>query len=357
MSERSFVQVEPGILRMTGTRRTSYVARAGSGTNRRSRSFAKLIDARKWRAEQMKLIEQGHVHDRTMPTVEQWSREFIDKLDRGTILRSGGTPYRETTIRSYESSLFTHIVPEIGKAKLDMVTYRRVQQLADDLARTYSGSTVGNAIVALSSAFHAARREGLIVETPVRNVRFPRRGRRGDESVVTPEEAARQIALIPPGPYQRLAGFWFYAGLRLGESLALTADDVNPLKRRITISKSRDQFGNTTPPKSGNQRVIPLFDELIALLDAPGPLVPTADRTWIRTQMKRWGLESTPHQARHTFASMLIEAGVTPKELSEYMGHSGIEVTMNVYGHLYPKAFERTIELVDAYLAKRREVR
>ena len=56
------------------------------------------------------------------------------------------------------------------------------------------------------------------------------------------------------------------------------------------------------------------------------------------------------HEARHTFASLMIAAGVNAKALSTYMGHSSIAVTLDRYGHLFPGNEEQAAGLLDAYL-------
>lgn len=58
----------------------------------------------------------------------------------------------------------------------------------------------------------------------------------------------------------------------------------------------------------------------------------------------------TFHECRHTFASLLIDAGVSPKAIQEFMGHATIEETFSRYGHLMPGARDQARELVDAYM-------
>ncbi len=57
------------------------------------------------------------------------------------------------------------------------------------------------------------------------------------------------------------------------------------------------------------------------------------------------------HQARHTYASFMIAAGVNAKALCSYMGHSSIKVTFDLYGHLMPGAEAEAASLLDAFLA------
>ncbi|HET7427710.1 MAG TPA: site-specific integrase [Gemmatimonadales bacterium] len=71
---------------------------------------------------------------------------------------------------------------------------------------------------------------------------------------------------------------------------------------------------------------------------------------------KRWqgrGLPRlTPHDARHTYASLMIAAGVNAKALSTFMGHADIGITLDLYGHLMPGSQSEAADLLDAYLAR-----
>jgi len=58
----------------------------------------------------------------------------------------------------------------------------------------------------------------------------------------------------------------------------------------------------------------------------------------------------TPHQARHTYASLMIGAGVNAKTFSIYMGHANIAITLDRYGHLMPGAEHEAAAMLHAYL-------
>jgi integrase len=60
----------------------------------------------------------------------------------------------------------------------------------------------------------------------------------------------------------------------------------------------------------------------------------------------------TLHEARHTYASLMIAAGVNAKALSTYMGHSSITITYDRYGHLMPGNEDEAADLLDAYLER-----
>jgi len=71
-----------------------------------------------------------------------------------------------------------------------------------------------------------------------------------------------------------------------------------------------------------------------------------ADRAWEAEALGRLRL----HQARHTYASFMIAAGVNAKALSSFMGHSSIKVTFDLYGHLMPGTEAEAAVLLDSYL-------
>lgn len=57
------------------------------------------------------------------------------------------------------------------------------------------------------------------------------------------------------------------------------------------------------------------------------------------------------HLCRHTFASLLIDSGANPKAIQEFMGHSKIQTTFDVYGHLLPGSHDEVRARMDSYLA------
>ncbi|TMC25960.1 MAG: hypothetical protein E6J32_12960 [Chloroflexi bacterium] len=58
------------------------------------------------------------------------------------------------------------------------------------------------------------------------------------------------------------------------------------------------------------------------------------------------------HECRHTFASLMIAAGVNAKALSSFMGHSSVTITLDRYGHLFPGSEAEAAGLLDEYLAR-----
>jgi integrase len=154
-----------------------------------------------------------------------------------------------------------------------------------------------------------------------------------------------------------------YAGLRLGELMALDWQQVDLEKDLIHVRWSYDhKAGERVAPKSrAGVRTVPLASLLRAHLtahrlaagrheglvfgrDADTPFAPQAvydraARMWKETQLRAIGL----HECRHTFASFMI-----------YMGHSSVTTTFDLYGHLMPGNEAEAAGLLDAYLAGRK---
>jgi integrase len=79
-------------------------------------------------------------------------------------------------------------------------------------------------------------------------------------------------------------------------------------------------------------------------------LTERADKAWNAGDLVR----ITLHECRHTFASLMIAAGVNAKALSTFMGHANISITLDRYGHLMPGSEAEVADLLDAYLPAER---
>jgi hypothetical protein len=119
--------------------------------------------------------------------------------------------------------------------------------------------------------------------------------------------------------------------------------------------------GEIEPKSRKGRRKVPvpavLRDHLDALID-DGPLF--GSPRWIaktnERARERWAAAGLPaltlHEARHTYASQMIAAGVNAKTLSTFMGHATIAVTLDLYGHLLPGSEDEAASMLDSYLAR-----
>ena len=335
-----------------------------------SKTFRTLAEARRWRAAAQVQAARGVRLAGIPQTLRDTAEAFVDGIASGAIRTRTGERYRPAVVREYERSLRLHVLPALGGAKLSKIQRRDVQRLVDDLlAADADASTIRNALKPLRVIYRLAIDDGELSVNPCERLRLPAaRGRR--ERIASPAEASALIAALRPED-RTLWGCAFYAGLRRGELRALLWEDVDLAAGLIRVERSMNGYGEPGEPKSrAGRRGVPIVAALRDLVvehkllsrrdhglvfgtSASSPFTPNVIRGRARTAWRRAGLEPISlHECRHTFASLLIAAGVNAKAITAYLGHASIQTTFDLYGHLMPGNEEEAIALVDAYLER-----
>jgi integrase len=350
------------------------------------RTFARESEAKSWRTDARAAANARSLRTPSQVTVEQAAWLWLEAARSGAVRDRSGHQYKPGTLREYGRALGLRVLPDFGGLRLSELTRAELQDFVDRmLDRKLAASTIRNTMNPLQAIYrHAVRRE-LVAVNPTREVDLPAaRGRR--ERIATAAEAARLIAALPDSD-RPIWATAFYAGLRRGELQALRASDIDLRRAEITVQRSWDQYEGPISPKSkAGVRTVPILGVLRDQLDArvlatgsdlvfgrgvdepfgPKGIADRAKRVWAtvnereREAAEREGRDPellrpiTLHECRHTFASLLIDAGVNPKAIQEFMGHATIEETFSRYGHLMPGARDQARELVDAYLRSSR---
>jgi integrase len=338
-----------------------------------SPGFATPQAATRWRHDAQVDLRRGVRRAVAPVTVRQFAMQWLEGAKAGAIRNRSGRPYKPSALRSYEQALEQHLLSDLGGIKLGELDRNDVQDLADRLHSSgMSASTVRNAIVPLRAICRRAVARRTIQTNPTTGLELPVvEGRR--DRYASPEEAAVLIATVP----ERDRPLWataMYAGLRRGELRALRWEDVDLASGVIRVRRSWDRVaGEIEPKSSAGQRKVPIAAVLRSRLvahrldagGAPGTLVFPSDRsapfdpsTVSARAGKAWhaqGLAAiTLHECRHTFASLMIAAGVNAKALQTFMGHSSITETLDRYGHLMPGSEEEAAVMLDAFLDRAR---
>jgi integrase len=345
--------------------------------------------AKTWRQDAAGALRRGTMRAPTATTIRQAWETWEAGAKGGTLRSRSGDRYKPSVLRSYESSMRLRVLPEIGAVKLSDVQRVDLQDLADRwLTKGLDPSTIRNTLMPLRAIFRRAVSRGELAVNPTTGLELPAvRGTR--DRYATPEEAAELIAAAP----EQDRALWataLYAGLRRGELMALDWQHVDLDAGVIYVERSWDVQAGVIETKSrAGRRTVPIASLLRGLLlehrlrqgrggvglvfgrTAEKPFEPGSVRTRALTAWKREndrrknaaeeaGREDDEvvllepiglHECRHTFASLMIAAGVNAKALSTYMGHSSITITLDRYGHLMPGNEEQAAGLLDAYLA------
>jgi integrase len=349
-----------------------YVAREGGKV---SRTFKSKDEAALWRAEAMVAANCGTLQlaNRDPRSLAGALAEFLKDMKEGKVRPRNRERYKPATVRNYDQHLRRRIGPTpLGSMMVTEIGRPDVQDFVDELlGEGLSPSTVNNILNPIQAFYRRAHNREEVAFNPTERIEIPDPGNRRPKRIASREEAAE--LLDPLRPEEKV--IWataFYAGLRRGELQALRCCDVDFAGSSIRVEHGWDQYEGLIAPKSeAGRRTAPLFAILRELLEAQisstgrsgedlifgrsprDPFVSSsinnhAQECWEAVGLRPIGL----HECRHTFASLLIDAGANPKAVQTFVGHSKIQTTFDVYGHLFPGSRDEVRRLMDDYLDK-----
>jgi integrase len=344
-----------------------YSARDGKKIRK---AFPTRAAAVAWREDSRSAVRKRTLRAPTSTTLREATTAWLDSAREGVIRPRSGAPYKPAAIRNYERNLRLHVLPDLGARRLSDIEREDLQRLVDGMvAKGRSAALIEASVSPLRAVYRHAMKtpsSGVVVN-PTTGLELPV-SRGGRDRIAPPAECAGLLAALTQdrAPWATA----MYAGLRCGELRALRVEDIDLQGGVIHVRRGWDQYEGAITPKSGKERKVPiaaalrthLAEHLLGLgwreglvfgVSATSPFVVTsviwrADHAWKKTKLAR----ITMHECRHTFASLMIAAGVNAKALSTYMGHANIGITMDRYGHLMPGNEDEAAGLLDQYLAR-----
>jgi len=320
--------------------------------------------------------------------------EFVDATaSRATVGRLGPEwierrrHLKPSTMRSLTTSWRVHVEPRWGSVPVAEVTTTAVQAWVTDLASgreatgaaalelepdehgrrwlvpPKSATVVARAYGILASVLDDAVRDRRASTNHARGVTMPRKARR-PRTYLTHEQVeqlAEQCATVGEPEtgeqYRTLVYVLAYCGLRWGEATALRVRNLDMLRRRLAVEENAVEVGNVIhvgTPKTHERRSVPfpkfLADQLARLCEGKGrdELVfvgpdgghlhrsRTTERGWFAVSVRRAGVPHvTPHDLRHTAASLAVSAGANVKAVQRMLGHASAAMTLDVYADLF----------------------
>lgn len=272
---------------------------------------------------------------------------------------------KESTFTKYERLLRTQILPRLGMYRLSRMTQSQLERCIGELVMNgrldggggLSPKTTQDILMIVKSILTYVRPTAAIdfraiaVKKDFREMRVLSK----PEQAVLAQSLRENVGAAALGVLLSL-----YTGIRLGELCALRWEHVNLLEKTLsvhaTLQRIPDLSGDSakthvtiTPPKSKcSLRDIPLPDFLVVLLETvaahPKAYLLTGDRLrfmeprTVQYHFKKYiadcGIaDANFHCLRHTFATRCIELGFDAKSLSEILGHSNVNITLNRYVH------------------------
>ena len=311
-------------------------------------------------------------------TVESWLDTWLKEYKKDNI--------RPTTYSSYENIIRVHISPNLGKAFIKELRPEQVQRFYNERkASGLSPRTIRNIHVVLHEALEQAMRNNLVIRNVSEATTLPKQEKK-EMRVLTVKEQNKFMEVLSSDKMGIIFKLDLASGMRRGELLGLNWKDID-LKDgviRVTRSLSRTKVNfdkeskeNKTaimfqkPKTKKGERSIPLFSSIVSDLKEHKAAEKDKfkDLGWDDIKIKQhfkdglvftnelgghieprnltrkfYGLikaagipNANLHSLRHSYATRLLEMGVSPKVVQEILGHSTITLTLDTYSHVMPE--------------------
>ena len=314
---------------------------------------------------------------------DEWERERFPQLANGTQM-------------CYHPAL-KRAIAEFGDTPMRKILAINIQRFINDLAKkgNYSAKTVSTQLSVISLICEFSVVQGEIDLNPCASIKIPRHLPKETREAAT-EAQQESVGASCNATFCLFAWLCLYAGLRRGEAMGLSYEDIDFDAREIHVrnkliwKSNRPEIQNFLKTAAG-ERDIPLIDKLYNAMDHNGkgliftgdnggPLTESEYRTLYanycheigcahehmkstsRKDIKgntiyqaAWMPDFTPHQLRHCYATYCYDAGVDSKAASKVLGHSKESVTRDIYTHISLSKEKETAHKLNEFFAANTE--
>lgn len=322
--------------------------------------------------------------------------EYVDPADSRATIRDLGTVWLESrtadlkpsTYRSIDSSWRIHVDPKWGRRHVGTIRHSEVQGWVASLAGTHSATTVRRAHEVLAGILEVAVRDRRIPTNVARGIKLPRKVPKS-RAYLTHDQVA---LLAAESKNPELIVFLAYTGLRWGEATGLRVKHVDLGRRRVNVEENAVEVGSRIrigTPKTHERRQVrypALLDASIArlcagksqdqLLFGDGTTHvrrPKSTTGWFNSAVLKARADAqrdieraidaggtipppsprvTPHDLRHTAASLAISAGANPKAVQRMLGHASAAMTLDTYADLFDDDLDAVADALDHAAAR-----
>lgn len=363
------------IYRRNGSWRADYTYKDSTGKyKKKTRSgFKTKRLADDWLTEVKNNIEKfkNPYHD--------WN--FLDYFDMNMKLKieSG---IKQETINAWQAVREYIVIKYFGDINISELTREKYQHFLNEYSIGHTANTVKKRHQIINSVIQQAFHDGIISIDPTYNARITgtKESKDASEKFL---EANELISLINHFSQEKrlsgsssLSSFMIvliaYSGIRAGEALALTKDDVNLDRQTISITKTKGRDGiNTTPKTKNSIREIKMpsdFFEIYKLflshksewnknheLFDGRKIATNPNRTLEHYEQKNnFNNVVSIHGLRHSHASYLLSKGINIAYISKRLGHANISITQSIYIHLLNeqalKEEQKTLDMLSDFI-------
>lgn len=297
-------------------------------------------------------------------------------MNYGEWLRVWFANYVEPTAKSKTRERYAEIIekrlcPKIGDYGVESLTPLVLQTYVTELLRSgnlqtgkgLSANTVNGIVTVIQNSLKTAYISGVAKTYAADKIKRPKTAERTVTCFTLREQKRiERVALESDKPHLKGVVLCLYSGLRIGELLALTWDDVDFSRKTIDVNKTsheaKDKNGRfcrivEAPKTLSSKRIIPLPKKIFALLrgmkkqskgehvvcgKSGNPVSIRCYQSAFAALLKKANVERKGfHALRHTFATRALECNMDVKTLSEILGHKNSSITLNRYVHSLPE--------------------
>ncbi|MGB3762037.1 MAG: site-specific integrase [Ornithinimicrobium sp.] len=327
-------------------------------------------------------------------------REITGRVQAGTAARDDSAPFGTFAARWLESSLPTsnrkattqllyaglarnHIIgSDLAKLPIKNLRPTSVERFITQLrAKGLSDSSVRQIYTVARAIGDDAVRDGLMARNPFSSVRRPR-VTQAEAKFLQPSEVHALLGAARDSRYHPVFEFLIHTGMRRGEALALRWRDVDVRQQLVrvrgTLARIDGELQVLEPKSAKSRRTIPLSEPALAVIERVRERTTmeraNAAELWVDSNFlfttaigepsdprnalraftvaaRRAGLEGAGlHTLRHSAASVMLSERVPLNVVSQILGHSGIAITADVYGHIAPDVSRNALDVLGSAL-------
>lgn len=335
------------------------------GNKKAALEAAKMLEAR------LALGDMGFIDDEKVPSFGEYASMWIAVTVPATC--------KASTLTDYKSILDNHVRPAFGKLSIAEINRLMIKKFLQEKSMTgLASSTVSHMKSVISGTLNLAVDDEVITSNPAHRLGKIQKAKSVGEACdfLTREELALLLSTIEEH-YPRhhpLALTLARTGMRFGEAVALQWGDLDFNGRFIKVQRSFSR-GKVDKPKSGKSRQVDMSLQLKQVLSdlKHHRKIETVEKGWVGVPewvfvsengttvdghnwrkrvfdraLEKAGLRKIRiHDLRHTYASLLIQAGESLPYVRDQLGHHSIKITVDIYGHLVPGGNKDAVDRLD----------
>jgi integrase len=271
--------------------------------------------------------------------------------------------YREINTILAINTVLNHFT-DLNDKELTKINKLDIQEKVDEFTKSnLDPNTITDYVRKLSTIFKAARDEYNIISTlPTKKLKMIKNKSETNKRALNKNELSKLLEDFKDTKYYLVLLIASTCGLRLGEILGLTWDNVDFKNQTLTVNKQWKQISKTkyafgSLKSKNSNRTVPIPQITLKELKKVKNIVNIDNRIFnfkntdstsicINRALKRGGHNITVHELRHTYATMLISSGVDFKTAAKLLGHN-VEQTMKTYSHVNDDMMNRATNIIE----------